>query len=72
MVRGGAGSMKRYFPAINWNISHSYYARSLIPFFENLDTEYSYLLSQVIGESEIEWEREKERGSEWDGERSSG
>jgi vacuolar-type H+-ATPase catalytic subunit A/Vma1 len=48
MARGGAGSMKTYFPAINWNISHSYYAHSLTPFFENFDTEYSYFLSQVI------------------------
>merc|ERR1711908_138563 len=36
-------AQRKHFPSINWNISFSKYIRTLEPFFEKFDPEYSFL-----------------------------
>jgi len=40
-------AQRKHFPSVNWNISFSKYIRILEPFFENYDTEYSFLQQQM-------------------------
>lgn len=36
-------AQRKHFPSVNWNISYSKYMRTLGPFFDDLDAEFSYL-----------------------------
>jgi V-type H+-transporting ATPase subunit A len=36
-------AQRKHFPSVNWNISYSKYMRVLGPFFDTIDSEFSYL-----------------------------
>ncbi len=36
-------AQRKHFPSVNWTLSTSNYERQLDPYFDNFDTEFSYL-----------------------------
>lgn len=40
-------AQRKHFPSVNWNISYSNYSNALEKYFNNYDTEFSYLKSTI-------------------------